>query len=114
MNEITITDLNVWQWRTTNELLAIVDGGLKAGRHPLDWTVTTNGHLRGTVGKLDRLSAYDRRAVFDEWCHVLRADAPRESKRFDGSTCFTATFKRPTNRGDVNGFIQVEFDADDD
>lgn len=114
MGEITTTDLNVWQYRTVKELLAIVDSGLKAERHPLEWTITSSGHLRGVVSKFDRLSENDRRAVFDEWARVLDAEPPRESKRFEGGTTLTATFERPTNRTPVKGYIQVEFDAPDD
>lgn len=114
MGEITTTDLNVWQYRTVNELLAIVDSGLKAERHPLDWTITSSGQLRGTVSKFDRLSDTDRQAVFDEWCSVLEAEPPRESKDFAGGTRLIATFERPTNRTPVKGYIQVEFDAPDD
>jgi hypothetical protein len=114
LGEITTTDLNLWQHRTVTELLAIIDSGIKAERHPLDWTITSSGHLRGMVSKFDRLSETDRQAVFDEWCRVLDAESPRESKRFEGGTRLTATCTRPTERGDVKGFIQVEFDAPDD
>ncbi|MFC1230465.1 MULTISPECIES: hypothetical protein [Streptomyces] len=114
LGEITTTDLNSWQHRVVKELLALVDSGLKAQRHPLDWTVTSSGHLRGVVGKADRLSENDRRAVFQEWVRVPDAEPLRESRRFEGGTWITATFKRSTNRGDVKGFIQVEFDAPED
>ncbi|MGW3684433.1 hypothetical protein [Streptomyces prasinus] len=114
LGEITTTDLNSWQHRVVEELLALVDSGLKAQRHPLDWTVTSSGHLRGVVGKADRLSENDRRAVFQEWVRFLDAEPLRESRRFEGGTWLTATFKRSTNRGDVKGFIQVEFDAPED
>ncbi|MER6094200.1 hypothetical protein [Streptomyces bluensis] len=114
MTAITTTDLNVWQYRTVKELLAIVDSGLKAERHPLEWTITSSGHLRGVVGKPDRLSENDRQAVFDEWARVLDAEPPRQSHRIDGGTTLTATFERPTNRTPVKGFIQVEFDAPDE
>ena len=113
LGEITTTDLNVWQYRTVKELLAIVDSGLKAERHPLEWTITSSGQLRGTVSKFDRLSDNDRQAVFNEWCRVLEAEPPRESSRFEGGTTLTAKFERPTNRSPVKGFIQVEFDAPD-
>lgn len=113
LGEITTTDLNAWQHRAVKELLAIVDSGLKAERHPLEWTITSGGQLFGTVSKLDRLSDNDRQAVFEEWSRVLDADPPRESKRFEGGTRLTANFRRSTNRGPVSGFIRVEFDAPD-
>lgn len=111
MSAITTTDLNMWQRRTAAELLAIIDGGLKAARHPLDWTITSNGQLRGSVSKFDQLSEPDRRGIFEEWAHVLDAEPPRKYQRPDGGLRLTATFKRPTPQGDVTGFIQVELDG---
>lgn len=109
--DITTTDLNGWQYRAIGVLEDLVKAGLGAERHPLNWMMTTNGALRGEVdryrpGQTDN----DRRAIFDEWCRVLNAGEPRESKRFAGGTEVRAPFKVPTNRGDVPGFLLLEID----
>ncbi|MFD8822093.1 hypothetical protein ACFV1C_07015 [Streptomyces sp. NPDC059605] len=107
---ITTTDLNGWQYRAIGVLDGLVKAGLKAERYPLDWTITNNGALRGEVSKLSRLSENDRRAIFDEWCRVVGASAPRESKRFEGGIRLTAVFKHPTNRGNVQGSLVLDID----
>lgn len=116
LGEITTTDLNRWQYRAISLLGSLVTAGLKAERYPLDWTITNNGSLLGQVPKFGRLSENDRRAVFEEWCRVIGAGAPREVNRFEGGTRHTAVFKHPTDRGEVHGSIVLEVDAplDDD
>lgn len=110
LGEITTTDLNGWQYRAIGVLDSLVKAGLKAQRYPLDWMVTSNGALRGEVGKLGGLSENDRRSVFDEWCRVLDADAARESNQFGGGARLTAVFTHPTNRGEVHGSLVLDID----
>ncbi|MFE9927202.1 hypothetical protein ACFYQA_38560 [Streptomyces sp. NPDC005774] len=110
LGEITTTDLNIWQYRAVGVLDSLVKAAIKAERYPLDWMVTSNGALRGEVGKFGRLGENDRRFVFDEWCRVVNAGAPRESKQFDGGTRLTAVFTHPTNRGEVNGSLVLDID----
>ncbi|MFC7794633.1 hypothetical protein [Streptomyces cinereoruber] len=108
---ITTTDLNGWQYRAIGVLEDLVKAGIKAERHPLEWTITSNGALRGAVdpyrpGQTDN----DRRAIFDEWCRVLNAGEVRESKRFSGGITLRAVFIQPTNRGDVRGSLALDID----
>ncbi|MFJ2186287.1 hypothetical protein ACIOJG_37390 [Streptomyces anulatus] len=110
LGDITTTDLNGWQYRAIGVLDSLVKAGLKAERYPLDWTITSNGALRGQVNVLSTLSTNDRRGVFEEWCRVLDASKPRESKRFEGGIRLTAVFKHPTNRGDVQGSLVLDID----
>lgn len=111
--QITVTDLNAWQARALRVLTGLQESGMKAQRHPLEWTITTNGALRGTVHRYDpRHSDHDRRAVFDEWAHVLGATAPREF-RFEGGVRLTSVFTVGTERGDVQGSLVLDFDAAD-
>jgi hypothetical protein len=116
LGQITTTDLNGWQYRAIGVLDSLVKAAIKAERYPLDWMVTSNGALRGEVTKFGRLSENDRRAIYDEWCRVLDATPPRESKRFEGGTRLTAVFKHPTNRGEVQGSLVLDVDSplDDD
>lgn len=112
--DITTTDLNGWQYRAIGVLDGLVKAGLKAERHPLNWTVTSNGALRGEVDRLHATQTdNDRRSIFDEWCSVLDAGQPRESKRFEGGIRLTAVFKHPTNRGDVQGSLVLDLPLDD-
>lgn len=94
-------------------LADLVKAGLKAGRHPLTWTLTSNGALRGEVSRFDGLSPADRRAVFAEWLHVTDAGQPRETTSLTGVR-LTAVFSHPTDRGDVQGSIVLDLDAEDD
>lgn len=114
LGEITTTDLNRWQFRGAEVLADLIKAGLKAERHPLTWTLTSNGALRGEVTRFDGLSETDRRAVFDEWVSVLGADQPRESKGYPGNARLTAVFSHPTNRGDVQGSVVLDLDVEDD
>ncbi|MER0450187.1 hypothetical protein ABR738_37555 [Streptomyces sp. Edi4] len=113
LGEITTTDLNGWQYRAIGVLDKLVKAGLKAERYPLNWTITTNGSLRGEVHRYDQLTDNDRRAVYEEWLRVLDATPPRESKRFEGGIRLTATFAHPTNRGDVKGSLVLDIDDED-
>ncbi|MFF8840487.1 hypothetical protein [Streptomyces sp. NPDC015130] len=111
LGHITITDLTGWQYRAIGVLEDLVKAGLKAERHPLEWTITSNGALRGTVdphqpGQTDN----DRRAIFDEWCRVLNAGEVRESKRLSGGITLRAVFTQPANRGNVQGHIALDVD----
>lgn len=109
LGDITTTDLNRWQHRAIGVLDHLVKAGLRAERYPLNWTITTNGALRGQVDPYQpRQTDNDRRAIFDEWCRVLEAGEPRESKQFDGGTRLTAVFKHSTNRGDVQGYLVLD------
>ncbi|WKK27829.1 hypothetical protein QZH56_36880 (plasmid) [Streptomyces olivoreticuli] len=113
--DITTTDLNGWQYRAIGVLNELVQAALKAERYPLNWTVMNNGALLGQVHLYDpKQTDVDRRAIFAEWCRVLEASEPRESKRFEGGIRLTATFARPTNRGDVKGSLALDIDLDDD
>ncbi|MEU4507586.1 hypothetical protein [Streptomyces sp. NPDC024089] len=114
LGDITTTDLNGWQYRAIGVLDSLVKAGLKAERYPLDWMITSNGALRGEVSKLTRLSENDRRAIFDEWCRVLDASEPRDSKRFEGGIRLTSVFKYPTNRGDVQGTLTLDIEDQED
>ncbi|MDX2565161.1 hypothetical protein PV371_36680 [Streptomyces sp. TX20-6-3] len=110
--QITTTDLNGWQYRAISVLDELVKAGLKAERHPLTWTITSNGALRGKVdryrpGQTDA----DRRAIFDEWYAGLGTTEPRESKRYPDGTAWTAVFKHPTNRVEVQGSIVLDIPA---
>ncbi|MGW8364539.1 hypothetical protein ACWGK1_28745 [Streptomyces wedmorensis] len=108
---ITTLDLNGWQYRAVDVLDELVKAGLKAERRPLEWTITTNGALRGEVDRYrPEQTDRDRRAIFDEWCHVLNAGAPRESKRVVGGVEVRAVFKVPTTRGEVQGSLLPEID----
>ena len=107
---ISTTDKNGWQFRAAEVLTALIEDGLKAQRHPLDWTITSSGTLRGEVSALDRLSDADRRAVYEEWLRVLNAGRPRESRQMSGGMRLIAPFTRPTNRGDVTGSISLHID----
>lgn len=109
--EITTTDLNGWQYRAIGVLDSLVKAGLRAERYPLNWTVMTNGALRGEIDRLGaKQTDNDRRAIFDEWCRTLDASAPRESTRVEGGVRLTAVFKHPTNRGDVQGSLVLDID----
>lgn len=109
--QITVTDLNVWQARALRALTTLQCAALKAERPPLQWTVTPNGALRGTVDRHEPgLTDTDRRAVFDEWVDTLNGTPPRPSRQMTGSTILTSVFTVPTDRGDVRGTLVVEFD----
>ncbi|MEU1377977.1 hypothetical protein ABZ442_30635 [Streptomyces triculaminicus] len=111
VGDITTTDLNGWQYRAIGVLNDLVKPGLKAERYPLEWTITTNGALRGEVHRYDlKQTDNDRRAIFDEWCRVMDASASRESKPFEGRIELRAVFKHPTNRGDVQGSLVLNID----
>jgi hypothetical protein len=113
--EITATDLNSWQYRAMEVLADIVKDGLQAERYPLNWSVTTNGSVRGEVSRYQpRQTDSDRRALFAEWVDALGAGQPREFKRSAGDSRMTALFTRQTNRGEVQGALEVEFDAPED
>jgi hypothetical protein len=113
--QITVTDLNGWQARALRVLTDLQDAGLKASREPLDWTATRNGSLQGVIPRWQpRLTDNDRRAIFDEWVHVLDGSEPRETVRFEGGTRLTSVFAVPTNRGKVKGSIVVDFDEPDE
>ncbi|MFD9033305.1 hypothetical protein ACFVZW_19450 [Streptomyces sp. NPDC059567] len=115
LGDITTTDLNGWQYRAIGVLDDLVKAAIKAERHPLTWSITTNGALRGEVDRYrPDQTDNDRRAIFDEWCHVLNATDPRESKRYEGGVSLIAVFKHPTNRGDVQGSILLNIDPDDE
>jgi len=110
--EITVTDRNAWQYRALAVLTDLQEAGHKAERYPLDWTVTSNGALRGTVPKHQpRLTDNDRRAIFDEWVRVVDGTEPRETTQFTGEIRLTSVFKVPTNRTDVQGSLVVDFDG---
>lgn len=114
--EITISDRNAWQYRALEVLTHLQEAGHKADRYPLDWTVTANGALRGTVPRLDpKLTPEDRRAIFDEWVRVVDGQEPRETLQFTGEIRLMSVFRVPTNRNDVKGSLVVDFDgpADD-
>ncbi|MFF1574706.1 hypothetical protein ACFVWR_18355 [Leifsonia sp. NPDC058292] len=111
LGEITVTDLNSWQARGLRILCELQEGGLKAGRYPLDWAVNASGALRGQVHRYDpKQTDEDRRAVFDEWVRVLAGTAPREEERWSGGTSLVSLFKVPTASGEVRGSIVVDFD----
>ncbi|MEV0476226.1 hypothetical protein [Streptomyces prunicolor] len=109
---ITATDLNRWQYRALEVLTRFAKEGLSAQRHPLNWQITSNGALRGEVDRYTpRLTTNDRRAIFDEWCRVVGAGTPRESKTYAGDTELRSVFQWPTNRGNVEGSLVLVIDA---
>lgn len=114
--QITVTDLNTWQARALQVLTDLQHTGMKAGRHPLDWSLSTNGELHGGISRYDDMTPtdIDRRAVFEEWVHVLGGTEPREAFRSAGSIRLTSDFKVATDRGDVRGILAVAFDTPDD
>lgn len=109
LDDITVTDLTTWQYRAVDVLDKLVKDGLKALRHPLQWTITSNGSLIGTVdpyrpGQSDE----DRRTIFNEWHHALKAGQVREAKRPGGGLALSTLFTQPTNRGDVQGTLILD------
>lgn len=110
----TTTDLNGWQHRAVGLLAGLVKDGLKAERYPLEWTITSSGHLLGTVSKLSPHSENDRRAVYDEWCRAVGAAAPSESELSNGGLLLTAAFQHPTSLGDVHGALTLDIDPTPD
>lgn len=106
----TTTDLNGWQHRAVGLLASLVKDGLKAERYPLEWTITSSGHLLGTVSKLSPHSQNDRRAIFDEWSRAVGAGTPSESELSNGGVHLAAAFKYPTSLGDVHGALTLDID----
>lgn len=115
LGEITVTDLNSWQARGLRVLGELQAGGMKAGRYPLEWTVLSNGSLRGQVCRYDpKQTGEDRRAVFEEWVRVVGGTAPREERGWNGGTSLRSAFRVPTAHGEVQGSVVVDFDDPDE
>lgn len=106
IDDISVTDLTSWQRRASSALDLLIKDGHKALRYPLQWTITSNGSLIGTVdpyrpGQSDE----DRRTIFNEWHHALKARQVSEFKQPGGGVALSTVFTQPTNRGDVQGTL---------